>query len=295
MEIRHPAQKILVTGATGDIGRRVVARLQALGQPVVAMCRKPEQIEEFQKQGVEAVFGDLSEPSTLVEALQGCDRMFLLTVAGRAQQEHGRHGVEASQAAGVDHVVHLSTADANPNSEIPWANAPAHTDVALKQRSGSWTILRPSAFMQNLVQSAAPIKKGLFPQTGGRGVVGWIDTEDIARVAVKVLTSGGHEGKEYYLTGPELLTMSDVAARLASVLHHPVRYLHLPAPLFFLALRVGGLDTWTARGLVHQFVQVVRNGHDLGDLVTDTVHVLTGTPARSLREYLVENRAAFAR
>ena len=292
----HPVgQKILVTGATGDIGRRLVAQLSRDGHPVVAMCRKPEQIADFEQHGIEAVFGDLGKPATLAKALQGCDRMFLLTVAGRAQQEHGRHGVEAAQAAGIRHVVHLSTGDANPNSPIPWANAPAHTDVVLKQRSGSWTILRPSAFMQNLVQSAAPIKKGVFPQTAGRGVLAWIDTEDIARVAATVLTSEGHESKEYYLTGPELLTMSDIASHLTAVLNYPVRHLHLPGPLFFLALRAGGLDSWTARGLVHQFIDVVRKGHDFGDLITDTVHVLTGTPARSVREYLADNRAAFAR
>lgn len=288
-------QKILVTGATGDIGCQVVRLLKDQGHPVVALCRRQEQVEDFREQGVEAVLGDLGRPESLGPALDGCDRLFLLTVAGQDQREHGRNGVQAAQAAGIRHVVHLSTGDMNPNSAIPWAHAPAHTDVTLKQRTGEWTILRPSAFMQNLLQSAAPIKKGVFPQTAGRGELAWIDTYDIARVAVTVLTEDGHHGKEYYLTGPELLRMKDVAATLSSVLKYRVRHLHLPGPVFFLALRASGVNAWMARGLVHQFIDVVRHGMDFGDYLSDTVQVLTGTPARSLREYLELNREAFSR
>ena len=284
-----------MTGATGSIGRQLVRLLHERGEPVVAMCRRSDQVLTYQGEGVESVLGDLGHPDSLSSAMAGCDRVFLLTAAGPDQHEHGRNGVEAAAEAGVDHLVHLSTGDANPNSAIPWANAPAYTDVLVKQHAGEWTILRPTAFMQNLLLSADPIKKGYLPQTSGRGAVAWIDTADVAKVAATVLTAAGHHAKEYYLTGPELLSMPEITTLLSAVVGHPVRYAHLPGPLFFLALRAAGLDSWTARGLVHQFVDVVRRGHDFGALATDTVKTLTADEPRSLREFLADHRAVFTR
>lgn len=225
--------------------------------------------------------------------MAGCDRVFLLTSGVPSQRVHGRNAVEAAVAAGVRRVVHLSTADANPASAIPWASAPAFTDALLKASGLDWTLLRPSAFMQNILQSSAPIRRGLLPQTSGRGKVGMIDSYDIAAVAARVLAEPGHEHRDYVLTGPELLSMPDVAATLSTVLHRRVRYLHLPGPLFFLVLRLSGQDRWWARGLVRQFVDVVRHGHDNGDVMTDTVQALTGSRPRSFGEFVTRNREVF--
>ena len=288
-------ERILVTGATGGIGRQLVDRLTVAGAPVVAMCRRQKQIDDFAAQGITAVRGDLEDTASLQAAMAGADRLFLLTFPGPTQRQQGRNAVEAAVAAGVRRVVHLSTADANPRSAIPWAAAPAATDELLKASALEWTLLKPTAFMQNLAQSALPIRYGLLPQTSGRGQVGWIDTADIAAVATEVLLHDGHQNRELILTGPQLLSMPQVAAELSTVIGHRVRYVHLPSRVFSTLLRLSGTDVFTARGLRHQFVDVFRNGQDDGAVMTDTVHAVTGTPPRSIRDFAQSHRELFAR
>lgn len=285
--------RILVTGATGGVGGQVVTMLHDAGTDLLAMCRRQQQVDEFEQRGIGAVLGDLSDPSSLESALEGVDTMFLLTTAQRRQAEFGRNAVRGAERAGVRRVVHLSSGDASPSSDVPWAAAPARTDALLRVSSLRWTLLKPSAFMQNLFDSAPAIRRGLLPQPTGEGVAGWIDTEDIARVASRVLVEDGHEQKEYLLTGPELLAMRDIAATLADVLEHPVRFVDLPGPAFRLLLLASGLDAWTARGVTNQFAHVVRRGTDNVTELTDRVMTLTGRPPRSFEEFARLHRHRF--
>ena len=147
----------------------------------------PEQAARFQQQGSAAVLSSLDDVDTLTTAFAGSDQVLLITAAGRTQVIHGRNAVQAAKNAGVRAITHFSTADATPESTIPWAPAPWHTDQLIKISGLEWTILRPSAFMQNLTLFATPIKRGFFPQTTRRGAVAWTDTSDIARVASTVL------------------------------------------------------------------------------------------------------------
>ena len=288
----HDPQAVLVTGATGGVGRQVVQLLADAGEPVRALCRRQQQVDDFRARGVDAVLGDLGDPTSLVTAMDGVDRLFLLTFPGPSQREHGRTAVEAAATAGVRRVVHLSTADANPASAIPWASAPAYTDALLQATDLGWTLLRPAAFMQNVLESAPAIRRGLFPQTSGRGVTGWIDTHDIAAVAARVLIEDGHEGATYVLTGPELLSVPDLAGQLSTVLGRRVRYLHLPSRLFSVLLRLTGSDAFTAGGLRHQFAEVLRHGRDDAAVFTETVRSLTGVPPRSFAEFAEAHREA---
>ena len=286
---------ILVTGATGGIGRRLVELLAEAGEPVRALCRRPEQVADFRGRGVDAVLGDLGDPASLEAAMRGADRLFLLTAPTRAQREHGRNGVEAARRAGLARVVYLSTADLNPDSAIPWVSAHADTGRRLQASGTPWTLLKPSAFMQNFLESAPAIKRGLLPQTSGRGAVGWIDSADIAEVAAQVVVEDGHEGREHVLTGPELLSVPEVAARLSTVLGHRVRYLHLPSRVYSALLRLSGLDAWMAEGLRHQYVDVVRHGQDDARVMTDTVQAITGREPVSIAQFAEANRAVMAR
>lgn len=287
-------QSVLVTGATGNIGRQVVRMLADAGEPVRALCRRQQQVDDFRSQGVTAVRGDLSDPESLMAAMKGVDRLFLLTFPGPSQREHGRNAVEAALATGVRRVVHLSTADANPASAIPWASAPAYTDTLLQATDLEWTSLRPAAFMQNVLESAPAIRRGLLPQTSRRGVTGWIDTQDIAAVAAQVLAEEGHGGATYVLTGPELLSVPDLAAQLTTVLGRRVRYVHLPSRLFHVLLRLTGSDPFTAEGLRHQFADVLRHGRDDAAVFTETVRSLTGAAPRSFTDFADAHRDTLA-
>ena len=286
---------ITITGATGDVGGKTIRELRDAGVSVRAVVRRPEQVAAFEKQGIPAALSSLDDVDTLTAAFEGSDQVFLLTAGTPEQAVHGRNAVFAAKRAGVRAITHLSTADANPTSPVPWARAPWHTDQLIKMSGLEWTILRPSAFMQNLTQFAAPIVRGFFPQTTGRGAVAWTDTNDVARVAARILSQGVHSGAEPVITGPALLTSRTVAAIFDAELDHVVRYVHLPGRVFSAAVRAGGADKWTAEGLRQQFSRIVRRNLDHADVQSDDVERITGQPATSLEDWVRTNREVFAR
>ncbi|PCN48375.1 NAD(P)-dependent oxidoreductase [Curtobacterium sp. 'Ferrero'] len=288
---QHSDGVIAVTGATGDVGGQTVERLRAAGAPVRAIVRRPDQVDAFAARGIEARLADLGDPAALTDALAGVDQLFLVTAASPRQAGHGRTAVDAARSAGVRAIVHLSGGDAAEHSPMPWAAAIWQVDRAVRASGLEWTILHPSGFMTNLVSSAPVIRRGVFPQTMGRGVIGWIDTADIATVAATVLLRGEHTGAEPVLTGPELLDGHGVARGLSEGLDRRVRYLHLPSRVFRALLRVGGVDAWQAEGLRRQFGRVARNGLDGVDASTDDVERITGTPPRSISDWARAHRA----
>jgi uncharacterized protein YbjT (DUF2867 family) len=273
---------IAVTGATGDVGGKTIELLHAAGADVRAVVRHPDQIRAFQGRGIDARLADMDDGEALTTALEGVDQLFIVTAATERQAEHGITAVHAARAAGVRAIVQLSGGDAAEHSPMPWASAIWRIDRAVRASGMERTILHPSGFMTNLVPSGPAIRRGVFPQTMGDGVIGWIDTLDIARVASTVLQGGVHHGDEPVLTGPELLDGRGVARELTTGLGRPVRYLHLPSRVFGGMLRLTGMPGWQAEGLRQQFGVVARRGLDGVDVLTHEVERITGTPATPL-------------
>jgi uncharacterized protein YbjT (DUF2867 family) len=284
---------VAVTGVTGDVGGKTLEQLRAAGVPVRAIVRRREQAEALAADGVDARIADLGDLAALTAALDGVDQLFLVTAATEQQREHGANGVRAAQDAGVRAIVHLSGADAAEHSPMPWASAVWQIDSVVRASGLEWTILHPSGFMTNLESSAAVIRRGLFPQTMGRGRIPWIDTADIAAVATRVLEDGVHEGDEPVLTGPALLDGTGVARALSDGLGRRVRYVHLPSRVFAGVLRLGGMPSWQAEGLRQQFGRVARRGLDGVDVQTDEVERRTGRPARSMEDWARSRRRVF--
>ncbi|PZE94511.1 NmrA family NAD(P)-binding protein [Curtobacterium sp. MCBD17_008] len=282
---------IAVTGATGDVGGKTVGMLHPAGADVRAVVRRADQVRAFRDRGIDARLADMDDGETMTAALDGVDQLFLVTAATERQAEHGITAVHAARAAGVRAIVQLSGGDAAEHSPMPWASAIWRIDRAVRASGLERTILHPSGFMTNLVSSGPAIRRGVFPQTMGRGGIGWIDTVDIARVATTVLTAGVHRGEEPVLTGPELLDGRGVAQELTAGLGRPVRYLHLPSRAFGGVLRLTGMPAWQAEGLRQQFGRVARRGLDGVDAVTDEVERMTGTPATPLSAWARAHRA----
>ncbi|WP_369068651.1 NAD(P)H-binding protein [Kineococcus terrestris] len=292
-----PPGRVLVTGATGDVGTALVDELTRLGTPFRVLARRPGQVRGFTERGVDAVEGSFEDPAGLREALRGCEQLFLNTPPSPHQFRWNRDAVDAAVAAGVRHVVKVSASDANPRSAIPWARDHALADEHLRRSGLAHTVLRAGAFTKNLLVEAAAVRRGWLPQTSGHGATAWVDVADVAAVAARVLTDPavrggtGEDGRTYLLTGDRPLSYPEVAEVLTQVLGHRVRYLHVPAPLFHGVLRASGVPAWQARGLVHQFVDVVRRGHDGGRRCSDDVLDLLGRPARTVADFAREHRA----
>lgn len=282
---------VLITGATGAIGTLLVRELVSTGVPLRVLVRRQEQVEDHRRLGVDASLGSLDDPGAVRQAMAGVSQLFLLAPVGPGQYARDRTAIDAAVAAGVEHVVKVSTSDARLDSSIPWARDHARADDHLRRSGLRWTRLAPGAFTQNLLVEAAAIRRGWLPQTGGHGATAWVDVADIAAVAAKVLTEpglrggAGDQGRTYRLTQDRPLSYPEVAEILTSTLGHRVRYLHLPAPVFYAGLRLAGTPRWMARGLVTQFVDVVRRGHDTGRLTSTDVPDLLGRPAVTVADF----------
>lgn len=284
---------ILVSGATGAIGGEICTLLSAANVPFRAMARRQTQVEALRARGIDAVRGDFDRPETLDAALRGAEVLFLITPPTPAQFEQEIAAIDAARRAGVGRIVKLSASDANIHSTVPWARTHARIDHHLRAAGLAWTILKPTAFMQNFLWFKDPIARGFLPQVAGKGSVSWVDTRDVARVAATVLRESGHASATYFLTGPETLDMAEAAARLGAVTGRKVRYLDLPNPLFAALLRVTGNSRWLTRGLVVQFADVVAGHHDIDP--TCEIERLTGVPPHDFTSFVRDHRDAFAR
>jgi uncharacterized protein YbjT (DUF2867 family) len=153
------------------------------------------------------------------------------------------------------------------------------------------TVLAPGSFMQNLLNRAGSVQEqGVLAASAGTAAISHVDVRDVAAVAAHVLTSDGHEGATYTITGPEALTWEQVAAQLGEVLGREVRYVDA-APQDARAAMIGrGTPEWVADALL-ELNDAYRAGH--GATVTDEVEKATGKPARPLRQFLTEHAAAF--
>lgn len=284
---------ILVTGATGTIGSELIQLLAKAGEPTRALCRSSEKAEEIRRRGVEPVVGDLADTAGLEAAMDGCNRLFLLSPPDLDQVKRERNVIDIARRAGIRRVVKVSAADANPNAPVPWARWHSEIDAHLRVSGVEWTILKPTAFMQNFLTWVPMISRGRLYGTAGEGRAGWIDARDIAMVAADVLASeaDGHGSATYFLTGPELFSMREATAVLSEVLGRKVRYINVPRLVLRARLRLSGQPGWFADGIAEQFADVLAGGHSVD--VTGEVVKISGRPPRSFADFASDHQAVF--
>jgi len=236
---------IAIIGGTGTLGSEVVKQLVATGIKPRVLVRSSE--KALKLTGVEPVLGDSSDRAAVDKLLAGASKLFLLLPSLPGSVESAATLISAAKRAGVKHVVRLSVLGADLNSQVQLARWHAETERNLKASGLAWTMLQPGSFAQNLLRSAATIRKdGVFYGASGDAKVCAIDARDIAAVAVKCLTTEGHQGKSYPLTGQEPLSQAEVAAKLGAALGKKVTYVDLPLDTFRQALVSAGVPGWLA-------------------------------------------------
>ncbi|MEJ7727963.1 MAG: NAD(P)H-binding protein [Polyangiaceae bacterium] len=214
---------LLVTGASGHLGRRVLELLlEAQAGPLVATTRKPDALADLAARGVEVRAADFDDPETLAAAFRGVGRALLVSTdtlgePGRRLRQH-RQAVRALEAAGVEHVVYTSLTDA-ARSSILLAPDHAGTEAALAESKLDFTVLRNNCYADILLETLPPaVKTGQLVDARGAGKIAWVTREDCARVAATVLAdraAGGRRTLE--VTGPDAVS-SDELASIASEL-----------------------------------------------------------------------------
>lgn len=279
---------ILVIGAGGKVGTPAVRRLIDMGLPVRALTRDPATVVDGW-QGVEVVAGDLDHADTLPPAFEGVDKVLLIS-AGNDIATEDANAIDAAVAVGVGHLVLLSSQGVMANV----ASGPFHApgEERLRGSGMTWTILRPSIFMANAALWRDTIKaQGVFYEPTGTGAHAMVHPADIGEVAAEVLSSSGHDGQTYELTGPEAVTSADCAAALSSALGTDVRHIDIPDEAFRQAMAGFGAPPVLVDSLSRYFA-MVRAGEF--DRVSPAVPDILGRPARSFAQWATENVAAFA-
>lgn len=273
---------ILVTGASGNVGSALLAELRALGVPVRPAYRDPG------KASADAAILDFADPAGFPAALDGVDAMFLLAPTTPAQAELELNAVAAARKAGV-RVVKLSVWRA-ADGLTPIARLHRPAEEALEASGLPWTLLRPNFYLQNFLRQPAIRTDGVFSLPLIEAPIGFVDTGDIARVAAHVLTTEGHDGRVYDITGPEALTYAEAADRFSAVLGRPVRYLGLPDEEARAAMLGRGLPEFQVNALI-DVARAYRHGG--AERVTSVVPDLAGRPATTIEDFVRANQAVF--
>jgi len=280
---------LLVTGATGHIGRELVHELDAKDAEFRVLLRDPARGRDLPRSAQRAI-GDLGQPATLAPAFDGVDKVFL--VVPGIGTEHTANVIAAAQAAGVSHIVHLSSYAVNYDP-IPAMGTWHHQREQLIRAAGlPTTILRPCGFMTNAFDWLPTIRAGgyvLDPVGPGRAAL--IDPADIAAVGALVMTEDGHQGKEYLLTGDEAFTVAEQVQILAKAIGRDLELREVTTPEEAVHFRYpNGAPQALADALV-EGLTLMRA--DTVGLRTDTVERLLGRRPRTFADWCKRNAGQF--
>ncbi len=280
---------VLVTGATGNTGSGLIPALLNTGIKVRAFVRDEAKAQALKDAGAEIFIGDLDQPETIVPAVAGVDKIYLLTWNGPTQAEQVQNVLKAAKQAGNPHIVRHSMWGSEKSRIIQQGN---QAEKSVMSSGLPWTLLKPTFFMQNTMMAMQTIADdGVIYWDVGDGKIGMIDVLDIVDVAAAVLTGSGHEGKSYILTGPEAISFYDVAATFSQVLGKNVRYVSVPHEASLKSMVSMGIPEWIARGY-GELMEGFSEG--FASSTTDHVATLSGHPARSFVQFVRSYAQVFA-
>jgi NAD(P)H dehydrogenase (quinone) len=292
----HEKDTLLVTGASGQLGRRVLAHLldtcRVPAPRIIAVTRTPAKLADLSERGVDVRRGDFEEPETLAAAFRGADRLLLISTdtLDRPGARLAQHlaAVAAAKAAGVGHVFYTSMP--NPaGSPILFAPDHLQTEEALARSGLRRTILRNAWYFENLAFSLPVIlATGKWFTASGEGRVANLSRDDCARVAAMALVNPA-PAPLYDVTGSEALTTAEIAAIVGDSFGKPIEVVHVSDDQLVGGMVAGGLPEPVAR-IWASFDTATRLGNFSN--VSDTVEVLTGRRAQTLRDFLAESRDA---
>jgi len=279
---------ILVIGATGTVGREVVAQLLLEGQRVRALTRDPSRARLDER--VKLIAGDLARPETLARAVEGSERVFSVALGPEGGLREGALA-RAARDAGVRHIVKLSVLGAGGNARSGVASWHDSGERAIQESGIAWTFVRPTAFMSNALWWSDTIRsEGRVFSNFGYGKLAVIHPRDVASVAVRALVSPGHEGKAYPLTGPEALGTDEQVRILAAAIGRPIEYVPVDDDAALERMRMAGMPAYLIDALL-PFGEVVRGGR--ATRVSGVVKQLTGRQPLTFAEWAREHAAEF--
>jgi len=281
--------KILVTGATGNTCSILVPALIKAGQEVRVFVRNEEKAQSLKEAGAEIYVGDLDKSETIDAALKGVDKVYLCTWNGPTALQQGLNVIEAIKRVGTKPFVVRHSAFGAENSEL--IQQINQVDEALKASGIPWTSIKPTFFMQNLMMASQSIQtdRNIY-WDWANGKAGMIDVRDVADSALGALTGKAEPGKEYILTGPRPVSMTDVAQSFSNVLGEKVNYVAVPHEATKEAMMGMGFPEFIVDG----YIELNKGFADgFADLSTNNVALLSGHAARSVDDFVNDFKGYF--
>jgi NAD(P)H dehydrogenase (quinone) len=293
-------QTLLVTGASGKLGRSVVNHLldtfKVPAERIIATTRSPASLGDLAARGVTVRQADFDDAASMAKAFKGADRLLIISTDELAIQGKRREqqvaAVAAASKAGVAHLLYTSLPNTEPGSAVLFAPDHYDTEQAIKASGIPYTIFRDGWYDENLFMSAPQVlASGHWYSSAGEGRISYCARDDMAAAIAGGLASGASESTTYTLTGPQAYTTTEVAALISQVTGKPIEVIQLSDEALTEGMKAAGLPEPIARLLV-SFDAATRAG-DLG-MVTDSVEKLSGRKPIALKQFLEANKAALA-
>ncbi|HTZ85340.1 MAG TPA: NmrA family NAD(P)-binding protein [Solirubrobacteraceae bacterium] len=284
---------ILVTGATGMFGSGVTDRLAERGVPVRAMTSSATHAQQMARPGVEPVVADMDRPETLGEAMAGVDTVFVVTPMDDRVQARERNVLEAAKREGVRRIVKLYGAVEHHGDDL--GSLHDASVEAIRESGLQWALLSPTSVLETSLLSMIPWIEatGSVVACAGDGKVAHVAADDVARAGAAVLAERDENGRNYVITGPELLSLGELCEILSRVTDRPVPYVDVSdEQLTQLLTEQAGMGAEQAEiGVVCHF-RAWRNGDARAH--TDTFRELTGLSPTTVEQWIEAHRETFA-
>jgi uncharacterized protein YbjT (DUF2867 family) len=283
---------IVVTGATGIAGLQVVHALTEQGEEVRAFVRDAERAREVLGDAPELAVGDFADAASLRAALDGAEALFLSCSDDPRRVEWETGAIDAAAAAGVRRIVKLSSQAAEPGGAVAFWEWHWQVERHLRRSGVPAVILRSSFFLSNLLASAATVaEQGVLAAPAGGARIAMIDPRDVGACAAAVLTTDGHDGRTYVITGPEAITYARIADELSAATGRRVEFVDVPEGAALHAMLQAGMPAFVALQIAAIFAEA-REG--AAEQVTETVASLTGRAPHGVADFIRSTALQFA-
>jgi NAD(P)H dehydrogenase (quinone) len=266
---------IIVSGASGQLGGQVVEDLLARGvkpQQLILVSRTPQELDRYAKLGASTRFGDFTRPESLPAAYTGGTRLLLISINPVPDRPRlHKNAIDAAVKVGVRHIVYASSVDADNAGDSKSAEEHRVTERYVRESGASWTMMRHHLYMNNLVgQAVRMVSEGRALIQPDEVPAAYVTREDCAAAAAAVLSTPGHEGKVYEITGPALVLRRDVARIASELSGKAIEEVQGPGGVSQVAPVMAGFAAFRTQ--------------------SDAVRALTGRPATSIRQLLEQHR-----
>jgi uncharacterized protein YbjT (DUF2867 family) len=279
--------KVLVTGGTGNVGGAVVTELLKRGAEVRVLARKQPDAAKVPA-GAEVAIGDLLDPVSVEEAVDGVDKLFLLNAVVTDELTQALIAYGIAKRAGLKHVTYLSVFKVEQFRDVPHFASKLAVEGALREFGVPYTILRPGYYIQNDESlKGALTGPGIYPMPIGDAGIAAVDTRDIAEAAAISLTEQGHEGKTYDLVGPTLISGPENAAIWSRLLGKEIKYTGHNFDQWELQMRKS-MPNWSAYDLRMMFQGYFDRGFVSTETEVTRISTLLGHAPRSYEAFAAE-------